>query len=67
MTLDEAIIQYENKLNEANKSLDEKCSSTSIADQYIIGTLKSNIQEYSHLVNWLRELKKRREKDKQDH
>lgn len=60
MQLSEAIKKYEGKLKEVEKALAERDRATCIADQFVIGTLMSNKEEYSNLVSWLKELQERR-------
>lgn len=60
MQLSEAITKYEEKLKDVEVALAVRDRATSIADQYVIGTLMSNKEEYSNLVSWLKELQERR-------
>jgi len=60
MQLSEAIKKYEKKLKEVEEGLAERGRVTCIADQYVMGTLMSNKEEYSNLVSWLKELQERR-------
>lgn len=60
MQLSEAIKKYEKKLKEVEEGLAERGRATCISDQFVIGTLMSNKEEYSNLVSWLKELQERR-------
>ena len=60
MQLSEAIKKYEEKLKEVESGIAERGRATSIADQFVLGTLLSNKEEYSNLVGWLKELQERR-------
>jgi hypothetical protein len=60
MQLSEAITKYEKKLKEVEEGIAERGRATSIADQFVLGTLLSNKEEYSNLVEWLKELQERR-------
>lgn len=60
MQLSEAIEKYEKKLKEVEEGIAERSRATSIADQFVLGTLLSNKEEYSNLVKWLKELQERR-------